>query len=356
MSRNYHIDRNIKVAAKIKEQLSMLPDFCFDYFISIEQRTSPLTRLGYAYDLEVFFDYVVQAVPGVKAMRPGDVTIEDMSLITSSHIERYLSHLSAYYYRGRYYSNNEAAKKRKLSSINSLFKYLFNNDLISANVAAKVSMPKLHSKEIIRLDSDEVSDMLETVTAYKPFDTAMQNSYNDNEFFRMRDLAILTLFLGTGIRVSELVGLNVDDIAFKTKSFIVTRKGGNRSVLYFSDEVKESLELWLPVRESRLKKCGRSSEAALFISSQNKRICVRTVENLVKKFAAIVSPQKKISPHKLRSTYGTALYSATKDIYVVAEVLGHKDVNTTKKHYANISEEIKKSASTAVVLNKKSDD
>ncbi len=355
MVKNYQLDRNIKINSKIKEQLSKLPDFCFDYFISIEQRTSPLTRLGYAYDLEIFFDFVVQGVPNIKTNLISDLDLDDMEKISAYHIERYLSYLSSYYYRGRYYCNNEAAKKRKLSSINSLFKYLFNNDLISCNVASKVSMPKIHTKEIIKLDSNEVSDMLDTIGSYKPFASDMQNSYNDNDLFKARDLAIVTLFLGTGIRVSELVGLNVDDVSFKNNSFVITRKGGNRSVLYFSDEVKDALQIWLPVRESRLKSHAKTSESALFISSQNRRITVRSVENLVKKFAKIVAPQKKISPHKLRSTYGTALYSATKDIYIVAEVLGHKDVNTTKKHYADISEEIKKSASTAVVLNKKTD-
>ena len=83
---------------------------------------------------------------------------------------------------------------------------------------------------------------------------------------------------------------------------------------------------------------------------QNRRFSPRTVENLVKKYARIVTPLKNISPHKLRSTYGTALYRKTKDIYIVAEVLGHRDVNTTKKHYAAITEDIRKQASDKVKL------
>ncbi len=350
MGNNFHQERNVKNTLRIKELLGQLPDFCYDYFVAIETKTSPLTRLNYAYDLLVFFDFVVQGVPSIIGKSVMNIDVDDMKRITASHIERYMSYLSYYNYNGEYHSCNECAKSRKLSSVRSLFRFLFERDWIPSNVTTKVKSPKIHQKEIIKLDKTEVTDILDVTTAYKPFASDNQNTYHDNDFFKVRDLAILTLFLGTGIRVSELVGLNVDDVSFKTKSFVVTRKGGNRSVLYFSDEVKSVIELWLPIRELRLKQAGKHTESALFISSREKRISIRAVEVLVKKFAKIVSPQKKITPHKLRSTYGTALYDATKDIYVVAEVLGHKDINTTKKHYASMSDDIKKAASTAVVL------
>lgn len=148
-------------------------------------------------------------------------------------------------------------------------------------------------------------------------------------------MLFITLFLGTGIRISELVGLNTDDIDFNTNSFIVTRKGGNRTILYFNDEVKAALEDYIVERSSKAKS---NDEPALFLSMRETRISARAVQNLVKKYAQIVSPLKKITPHKLRSTFGTNLYRETGDIYVVADVLGHKDVNTTKKHYAALSE------------------
>ena len=91
-------------------------------------------------------------------------------------------------------------------------------------------------------------------------------------------------------------------------------------------------------------------EKALFLSLQNKRIAVRTVQNLVKKYAKIISPLKKITPHKLRSTFGTELYRNTGDIYIVANVLGHKDVNTTKKHYAAVSEDMRKDVAQMVTI------
>lgn len=109
-----------------------------------------------------------------------------------------------------------------------------------------------------------------------------------------------------------------------------------------------ALKTWL---EKRATLGLPEEENAMFISLQNKRISVRAVENLVKKYAQVASPLKKISPHKLRSTYGTNLYKETKDIYIVADVLGHKDVNTTKKHYAAISEDMRKNIAEIVKIN-----
>lgn len=145
------------------------------------------------------------------------------------------------------------------------------------------------------------------------------------------------LFLGTGIRISELVGLNNDDLNFKDNSFVVTRKGGSKAILYFDEDVAAALQRYLDYKEMNYEDLKEPN--ALFVSSNRSRITVRAVENMVQKYAKIVSPLKRISPHKLRSTYGTALYKATGDIYIVADVLGHKDVNTTRKHYAAISDE-----------------
>jgi site-specific recombinase XerD len=215
--------------------------------------------------------------------------------------------------------------------------------MISSNVASKIETPKLHNKEIIRLEKDEVERLLDAVQRPTTF-TERQKHYNKNT--QERDNAIVTLFLGTGIRISELVGLNVEDFDFSQNAFKVTRKGGNQTILYFSNEVKDALNIWLQKRAT----LPLDGENAMFISLQNKRICVRAVENLVKKFAKESTPLKKISPHKLRSTFGTNLYRETKDIYIVADVLGHKDVNTTKKHYAAISEDMRKSVANKIKI------
>ena len=226
-----------------------------------------------------------------------------------------------------------------------MFKYFFNRGMISVDNSAKVATPKLHEKPIIRLEGDEIYNIIDVAQSGNGL-SPHQRAFHERD--KVRDSAIIMLFLGTGIRISELVGLNNEDLNFKDNSFIVTRKGGNKSILYFDNDIADALTRYLDYKDE----CGLPADAkdALFLSSHKKRITVRAVENLVQKYAKIVSPLKKISPHKLRSTYGTALYRATGDIYVVADVLGHKDVNTTRKHYAAVSEDIRKSVVGKVKL------
>ena len=185
-------------------------------------------------------------------------------------------------------------------------------------------------------------DMAETGYALTPTQQAFHRHTES------RDYAILALMLGTGIRVSECVGLDVDDIDFSINGFKVIRKGGSQVVLYFSDEVAQALKKYLEDRKAI--KDLPPTERALFLSLQKKRISTRAVQNLVKKYSKLVTPLKNISPHKLRSTYGTNLYRETKDIYVVADVLGHRDINTTKKHYAAMTEDVRRNAANKVKL------
>ena len=161
----------------------------------------------------------------------------------------------------------------------------------------------------------------------------------------------MTLLLGTGIRVSECVGLDVTDIDFNTNGIRVIRKGGSEMIVYFGDEVEKALKDYIN-GSRKLVNPQEGHEKALFYSTQRRRIGVKAVENLVKKYSRQVTPLKKITPHKLRSTYGTTLYQETGDIYLVADVLGHKDVNTTRKHYAAQDESRRRSAASVVKLRK----
>lgn len=340
-SLTYFEKRDLNNQKKIRKQIATLPDFCYDFFIGIENNSSSLTRVNYAMDLNIFFDYLADLLHKNKQ----DITLADLDGLKSNQIEQFLSHLSFYETEGKVMKNGERGKARKLAAVRSLFKYLFNHDLISSNVASKVQTPKLHNKEIIRLEPDEVSRMLDAVASNNTF-SHRQKAYNQNT--KERDNALVTLFLGTGIRISECVGLNMEDFDFSQNAFKVTRKGGNQTVLYFSQEVADALKIWLKKRQTL---DIDENEHAMFVSLQKRRISTRAVENLVKKFAQEATPLKKISPHKLRSTFGTNLYRETKDIYIVADVLGHKDVNTTKKHYAAISEDMRKDVANKVKIN-----
>ena len=213
-----------------------------------------------------------------------------------------------------------------------------------------IDTPKLHQKTIIRLEADEVANLLDYAEDGTGL-TKAQLRYHDKT--SVRDTAILTLFLGTGIRISELVGIDVDDINFMTNQFTIMRKGGNQDTLSFGEETRAALLEYMVEREGITPLAGH--ENAFFLSMQKRRITPRAVENLVKKYASIAAPLKKISPHKLRSTYGTMLYQETGDIYLVADVLGHKDVNTTKKHYAALSEDRRKLAAKVIKLREDGD-
>lgn len=344
---NYFNERAKNCRLKTEALLKELPHYCRDYFIAKETSSTPLTLLNYAYDLRIFFDYLT--VRYFIKKKPSEVSLEDLDGLTAQEIELFLSYLSLYTINGREEMCSDSAKSRKLSTVRSFFGYLFSRDKLTANVASKVRVPKLREKEIIRLDVtsevNEIADLINTVDSGAGL-TARQRKYHD--ITRVRDVAIITLFLGTGIRISELVGLNVGDVNPVDMNFVVTRKGGGRSILYFGEEVRDALKNY--VIGTRKADFIKNKNEPLFLSMKNERISVRAVENLVKKYAQLSAPLKKITPHKLRSSFGTNLYKETRDIYVVADCLGHKDVNTTRKHYAAINEETRKKAIETIKL------
>lgn len=343
---DYFIERNNKNAILLKKLKSELPYFCEEFFLGIDSKTSMLTKVNYARDLKIFFNFLVTEVYEFNGKNIKDLTVDDLNKITSTHLELYLDYLSYYVDdENLSRSNSNKTKARKLSSLRSFFKYMYKKERIKENVTTKIDLPKISEKEIVRLDINEVVNMLNLAENGEGF------TKNQKAFFektKERDFAMLSLFLGTGIRISELVGLNINDFNFEDNSFVVTRKGGSRMILYYSTEVKNALVNYLNFRREKEK--DLKEDDPFFVSLQKKRINVRSVENLVKKYAKIVTPLKKITPHKLRSTFGTNLYQETKDIYVVAEVLGHKDINTTRKHYAALSENIRREALTNVKL------
>lgn len=345
---DYFKERNYKISMKTKEILSELPYFCQEFFIGIENQTSYLTRLNYAQDLKIFFYFLTTEILEFSNKTIKELSLIDISNITATHIELYLNYLSNYAINGKLYSNNEKGKSRKLATVRTFLKYFYKKDKINQNVSEKINTPKIHDKEIIRLEVDEIVKFLDQTDSPTNF-TKRQISYN--KITKNRDIAILTLLLGTGIRVSECVGLNINDIDFNVNGLKITRKGGNQTILYFSNEVANALTNYLLERTQNKK--VDVNEKALFLSLQNKRINVRTVEKLVLKYSKASVPLKHITPHKLRSTYGTNLYRQTNDIYIVADVLGHKDVNTTRKHYAAISEDSRKNIANIIKLRDK---
>lgn len=343
--RPYHEQVDIDNTIKLRQLISELPFFVRDYFRGIEQTTSSRTRIAYAYDLRIFFRYLAEHYPAFAEAETDALTPSCLELLKPVDLEQYMEYLKYYHTDEMDRLNQTRGIMRKVSSLKSFYNYYFRREMIQYNPAALVELPKDHEKPIIRLDVDEVALLLDHVDQGDHL-TRQQKAFHNKT--RVRDLALLTLLLGTGIRVSECVGIDLGDLDFKNNGLKVHRKGGKEVILYFGDEVEDTLLNWLEERK-QIPACA-GHEEALFLSLQRKRISVRSVEKLVKKYTQAVTTLKHITPHKLRSTYGTQLYRETGDIYLVADVLGHSDVNTTRKHYAAMDEDKRRKARNVVKL------
>ncbi len=342
----YHEQNDIENTLRLRDVLKTLPPFCRDFFRAIEPRTTTKTRISYAYDIRIFFQFLLEQNPAFRDWSIDAFTVDVLDQLTAVDLEEYEEYLKVYQAGDKTETNGERGLKRKMSSLRSFYAYYFKREMIHTNPTVLVDVPKIHQKSIIRLEADEVALLLDYIEHGGDDLTGQKKVYYEKT--KDRDLALVTLLLGTGVRVSECVGLDIEDVDFKNNGIKVTRKGGNEMVVYFGPEVEKALKNYLEVRKNIIPVEGH--EHALFYSTQRKRIGVQAVENLVKKYARQVTTTKKITPHKLRSTYGTALYQETGDIYLVADVLGHKDVNTTKKHYAALDDSRRRQAATAVKL------
>jgi len=340
---NYYEQRNRSNLLKMREILSELPDWFGSYIRACETTHSSLTRLNYCYDMRIFLQYLQAEHTRFAGVPLKNITTAMIGTLSLTDLEFYVEYLGYYVTQNEQeYENSERGKARKIASLRSAFRYLYKKEWIAANPAALLDMPKIHEKAIVFLTPDEITRMLDVIESGDGL-TEKQKQYHKKTI--RRDTAICVLFLTTGIRVSELIGLNVSDVNFEELSFRVTRKGGDQVILYFDYETETALQDYL---EERKAAGTYALSSPLFLSMQGKRMNVRSVENLVKKYARIAAPLKKITPHKLRSTYGTMLYDKTEDIYLVADVLGHKDVNTTRKHYASMSDEHRRKAAGAI--------
>lgn len=354
-SASYREQVDAKRIMQIREISRELPPACGDFLRHIAVTTGTFTRLAYAIDLRTFFHFLQTERYAFSQKPLYAMSDADLALVSQSDLTAYIEYLTYYFRQSdeddperpiKALVNHDLAIKRKLCSIRSFYEFLFQNQRISSNVTTLVPLPKIHEKPILRLSRQEMEKMLEQAETGEGL-TARQKKYQ--KITAKRDYALLSLFLGTGIRVSECVGMNLSDVNLEENAFLVTRKGGNQVVLYFPPEVATALADYIDERQRIETLPGH--EDALFLSLQKRRITQRAVQMLVKKYAAIAAPLKpRISPHKLRSTFATNLYHATGDIYLVADVLGHSSVDTTRKHYADMTDQRRRMAAEYVKL------
>lgn len=344
---NYHKAVKRNNIEKLRELEGNLPPFCKLYFRGMADRVSTRTLVGYAYDLQIFFYFIRTELFPDENLDNKKIGTDLLDRITKFDIENYMEFLSLYKGEdGKEHTNDARGKARKLASVRSIYNYFYEAEIIKANPASIVHSPKIREKQIVRLEENEVVTLLDSIEYGEIQESKHQKAYSDIN--RLRDLALITLLLGTGMRVSECVGINLKDIDTENQEIKVIRKGGKEAIIFYGDEAAIALNDYLHVRQNIIPVSG--NEEALFLSMQNKRIGVRAVQKLVKKYTSQITTFKKITPHKLRSTFGTQLYRESGDIYLVASVLGHQDVNTTKKHYASMDEEKKRKAANIIKL------
>lgn len=319
---SYKKETLLKKESQVQEILKSMPPFVKKYLEYIHLSTSSSTRLEYVRDISLFIEYIADG----EGKSPDEVTLETMDSLSADYINGYLNYISMYEKNGKTVSNENVSIRRKLSSIRGLYNYLFEQDMIVHNPVVKIKRPKVAKKEVIRMDNQETKQFIETVK-YGEGLSEKEQAYFDK--YGYRDYTLLSLMLGTGIRVSEAVGLDISDVDMKNKRIRVIRKGGKEEIVYFSDDVAEIMQGYITRYRNRIEAVP-GSENALFLSIQRKRISTRGIEYMVKKYVGHTELIKHITPHKLRSTFGTKLYEETGDLYLVATVLGHESVDTSR--------------------------
>lgn len=308
MKKNYEL---------LKEVTDRLPDFCLPYLYNGQSENSRITVLNYARDIEYFLQFAIDTYPYFCDKHVADISVDDLSRITANDINLYLSVMDD---RGL----SPKTRARRKSSVSGLFKYLVDterkleyNPVIGSSV---VKIPEKNYVEYLKRDEQEV---LLNCIMYGTGLTKDQMRFHNKEW--KRDLAIVFLFLDTGLRISELQGLDIADVDFSEHSVHVLRKRGKEQQVYFSDEAGEYLLDYLEERK------GYVGDDPLFLSLRGSRIAVRTIQAMLDKYMEASLPQKakQISPHKLRSSFAMGFYKGSGDILLLKEKMGHKSIIAT---------------------------
>jgi integrase/recombinase XerC len=288
--------------------------------IRTERGLSVKTIGAYAYDLAKFSEFVNKELG--KGWR-----LEDIDQYV---IKAYMQFLADTGYKK---GNSAVSRGRKLATIKSFFKYLISEGKIKTDLASQVKMPKIKQKEPSYLTEQEYKRLLRVVRK------------NATKYFKARDTAIITLLLGMGLRLSELVELKIGDVNFDDGSIKVTRKGNQERILPANDGVMISIQRYLKTRKDS------SSSSPLFLSKRNKRIDNASVWYMVKKYLKQAQIEKdKLSPHTLRHTFATTLLKQGENILTIKELLSHRNLRTTER-YLHINGEDLKSAVNKINLN-----
>jgi len=276
-------------------------------YIGTERGLTVKTIAAYKHDLGKFSEFAVKEMG--ESWQWGDVD--------QYTIKAYLQSLAD---RG----NAAVSRGRKLATLKSFFKYLASQGTAKTDPTATIKMPKTKQKEPSYLTEQEYKRLLRTVQK------------NATKYFKPRDMAIVTMFLGMGLRLSELTELDISNVNFEEGSIKVTRKGNHERILPANDEVMITLNRYLKTREDA------TAQQPLFLSKRNQRIGSGSVWHLVKKYLKQAQIEKdKLSPHTLRHTFASTLLKQGENILVIKELLSHKNIRTTERYLHLNGEDLK---------------
>ena len=309
----YFRQRDTNVQVRIDRVMKDLPEFCKHFTLYCNAKLTKLTACGYLYEIRKFLQFMGER----RNAEYMNFTTIDLNSVTTLDVESWLSTCIGIV--------GDASINRKYSSVRTFLEFYFTRKFISQNVADVILLPKVTEKPITRLTLKEVGRLLNAV------DEAGHRH-------ALRDKTILIFFLSTGVRASELVGLDIKHVDIENASFTVRRKGGKIEKLYMTEELQIQLMYYMDSIDTS------NEDAPFFPSEDNPRLAYNSVRLLLCKYIELAGIEKRITPHKLRSTFGTNLYRKTRDIFAVAQCLGNSSVNTTRKHYAALDEDIKREA------------
>lgn len=369
MAREYKERKNAETEAKIFILQKTLPEFCSGYIRSIAGYTKPLTQLAYLQRIQFFLmwllDYNVYF--NKKYASISQFVTQDLSQLKKADFEEFLNHIQKYgailkeeldarMQTGKYVVPSKSSTRNNyLSALRSLYSFFLENDIVDTAPVLKIRQQKVDKTIPIALTDKQAESISDTILIGSEHITGKQEA--SRIITSARDLAIYTLALHTGIRVSELVSLDVRDINFNEHCFKVIRKRGNEDIVYFDNTTERVLLDWLDERRDMKETLGiADDEDALFVSTKGikrgTRLSVRSVEIMVKKYAQIAVPEvTNFHAHSLRSSCATKVYDKSLDLVYTQSVLGHANISTTMR-YVKDDEKKKKDNRTLLDKNK----
>ncbi|WP_270506804.1 tyrosine-type recombinase/integrase [Paraclostridium sordellii] len=335
--------RDNKVIEKCIQIENSLPKFMKDYCIYLKGSVSVTTRLAYLEDIKFFCSYLVETKEVTIVDQIKDISLDDFNQIKARDVNLFLGDYCTRYYKQTekntlIYENNNRALARKKSSLSTLFKFLFRNGQIENNITDgfnPIKLPKPQPDAIKRLEIDEVAKMLDSV------ETGEGLTEKEKVYWRktkLRDKAILALFVTYGLRLNELRELNISSFNFSRGEFKIYRKRGKEVLMPINKTCELVIRDYILNERPKSEMLNEDVEDALFLSLQHKRMDPKSIRQLVKKYTSIsmqTSRDNGYSPHKLRATAATSLIQNGFSIYDVQNLLDHDNVTTTQLYAAH---------------------